>query len=183
MYILQRLNKDHENITKLVSQIQYRTKKNNDGQHKFNTCTVAVSRVMFFLLDICLPMFCFTPFSSIITVGRIAWKKPSTNPSLLWNGKRECTFTSHEEQKNLFGQSWHLISVFSSEHIWQWSGEGRLSRLRRASSSFLLLSQLDDKFTFLVFQFLDGLFVEPRNSLILAKAASRLSVEQYSYLC
>ena len=69
------------------------------------------------------------------------------------------------------------------KHIWQWSGEGRLSRLRRASSSFLLLSQLDDKFTFLVFQFLDGLFVEPRNSLILAKAASRLSVEQYSYLC
>ena len=184
MYILQRLNKNPENITKLISQIQYRTKKNNDDQHKFNTCTVAVSRVMFFLLDICLPMFCFTPFSSIITVGGIAWKKPTTNPSLLWDGTRECTFTSHEEQKNFFGQSWHLISVFSSKHIWQWSGEGRLSRLRRASSSrFLLLSQLDEKSTILVSQFLDGLFVEPRNSLNLAKAASRLSVEQYWYLC
>ena len=139
---------------------------------------------MFFLLDISLPMFCFSPFSSIITVGGIAWKKPSKNPSLLWNGKRECTFTSHEEQKNFFGQSWHLISVFSSKHIGQLSGEGRLSRLRRASSSrFLLLSQLDDKFTILVSQFLDGLFVELRNSLNLAKAALRLSVEQYSYLC
>ena len=126
LYVKQRLNKNPENITKLISQIQYWTKKNNDGQHKFNTCTVAVFRVMFFLLDICLPMFCFTPFSSIITVGGIAWKKLSTNLSLLWNGKRECTFTSHEEQKNFFGQSWHLISVFSSKHIWQWSGEGRL---------------------------------------------------------
>lgn len=141
-------------------------------------------RLMFFLLDICLPMFCFTPFSSIITVGGIGWKKPSTNPSLLWNGKRECTFTSHEEQKNFFGQSWHLISVFLSKHIRQWSGEGRLSRLRRASSSsFLLLSQLDDKFTILVSQFFDGKFVELRNSSHLAKAASRLSVERYSYLC
>ena len=81
-------------------------------------------------------------------------KETINKPSLLWNGKRECTFTSHEEQKNFFGQSWHLISVFSSKHIGQWSGEGRLSRLRRASSSrFLLLSQLDDKFTILVSQF------------------------------
>ena len=111
-------------------------------------------------------------------------KETINKPSLLWNGKRECTFTSHEEQKNFFGQSWHLISVFSSKHIGQWSGEGRLSRLRRASSSrFLLLSQLDEKSTTLVSQFLDGLFVEPRNSLNLAKAASRLSVEQYWYLC
>ena len=129
-------------------------------------------------------MFCFTPFSSIVTVGGIAWKKPPTNPSLLWNGKRECTFPSHEEQKNFFGQSWHLISVFPSKHIPQWSGEGRLSQLRRASSSsFRLLSQLDDKFTILVSQFLDGTFVELRNSSHLAKAASILSVEQYSNLC
>ena len=128
-------------------------------------------------------MFCFIPFSSIITVGGIAWKKPSMNPSLLWNGKRECTFPSHEEQKNFFGQSWHLISVFPSKHIWQWSGEGRLSQLSRtSSSSFRLLSQLDDKFTILVSQFLDGIFVELRNSSHLAKAASILSVEQYSYL-
>jgi len=58
---------------------------------------------MFFLLDICLPMFCFTPFSSIITVGGIAWKKPSTNPSLLRNARENGHLDHMKSRKMSFG--------------------------------------------------------------------------------
>jgi len=115
---------------------------------------------------------------------RDSLKETINKPISVKKCKREWTFRSHEEQKNVFWQSWHLISVFYSKQIWQWSGGRRLSQLRRASSSsVLLLCQLDDKCTLLVSQFLDGIFVELRNSSHLAKAALRLSVEQYSYLC
>lgn len=131
------------------------------------------------LVYTCLPTIRFIPLSSIVTVGGIAWKNPLTWPSLSWKGYRECTSWSHEGQKNFFGQSWHCMRTFPSKHIWQRLGEGSPSQLRTASSrSFRMLSQFVDKFTMRVSQLWDEASNELRSSSHLAKAASRLSVEQ-----
>ena len=125
-----------------------------------------------------LPIVCILPFSSITTVGGIAWKYLLTYPSLLWKGETWCTFSSQDEHMNFTGHSTHCTCTFPLKHKLQQLGEGKLLNARTASNNcFLELSQLEVKFIILVSQFFEdaGTPNELRKSLHLAKVASRVS--------